>query len=282
MLLLLLALPAAAAPPLGMVTDVRGDVRRGGARADVLTQLGSGDVLVLAPGATVTVTWFSDGHRERVQGPAKVTVSATGLGGAPVEKVKAAAALAGMQSRTLPGAGRAAKTTRGPSEAVAALPPAARVPATAPQFRVPVEAAFVELQDAGGAILVSEVLTGDEIWAVPRDVALQAGADYRMVARDRQKRVVSSRVFQVVAEDPAVLEELEVLALADPQDATPWIARAGMLEAAGLQELALDAVLEALARSPSPSLLRWAAALSDDLGRPVEARAWRALADDAP
>jgi len=53
-----------------------------------------------------------------------------------------------------------------------------------------------------------------------------------------------------------------------------------VLEEAGLGEQALDAVLEALALSPSPALMRWAADLSEQLGRPLEAEVWRRLAGD--
>ncbi len=273
-----------------MITDLRGDVRTGQVRADVLAQVSVGQVLVLGQAARCTVTWFADGHREKVTGPARVTVTAAGLSGAPVERVRAAASLAAMRPRAAAGAARTAVTTRGPAEAVATLPAPVRVPAAAPMFRFPEDAVAVEVQGAGGEVLVADRLLGDPVWAVPArnpdtggEIVLQPGVDYRVVALDRDGRVVSSRRFQVVPgleSEEALLRELEDLARMAPDDATPWIARAGMLEAAGLRELALDAVLEALALSPSPALLRWAAELSDQLGRPVEARVWRALAGD--
>lgn len=290
LLLLLLVSPAGASPSVAMVTDLEGEVRAGKVRVDVLTQLPVGQVLVLGPGARCTVTWFADGHRERVVGPARVRVTSDGLAGAPVTKERAAAALASMKPRAPAGSARTAITTRGEPEVVVRLPAPARVPETAPLFRLPEEAVAVEVRGPGGEVLVADVLMGDSLWAIPvrhpatgAQIVLDPGCDYDLAVLDADRRPICSRRFRVVAVSRArqdLLVELEDLVRRTRDDATPWIARAAVLEEAGLGEQALDAVLEALVLSPSPALMRWAADLSEQLGRPLEAEVWRRLAGD--
>ncbi len=287
-LTLLLARPTGASPPVGMVTDLRGEVRAGSVRLDVLTQLSAGQVLVLGPGARCTVTWFVDGHREKVSGPARVRVTPGGLAGASVTKVRAAAALASMQPRAPAGSARTAVTTRGEAEVVARLPAPARVAESAPLFRLPQETAAVEVRGPGGEVLVADRLVGDSLWAVPArhpetgaPIALDPGCDYELAVLDGAGRQVSSRRFRVVAMSRARQDRLvglEDLVRRTRDDATPWIARAAVLEEAGLREQALDAVLEALVLCPSPALMGWAADLSEQMERPLEAEVWRRLA----
>lgn len=79
LLLWILALPLeAAAAPAAMVTDVKGKVQveQAGKWQDarLLQQLGEGARVKLAPGASTTLSFFSDGKRVAVTGPGLVQV----------------------------------------------------------------------------------------------------------------------------------------------------------------------------------------------------------------
>lgn len=276
LLLLVLTAPLAAREaPVGMVTDVTAPVQVAGEAADLLVQVSPGDELVAEAGGSCTVTWYSDGHRETVRGPARVRVTAARLEGAPVERTAASPALAGL-SPPMPATPGPAK--RGTVDSMLTMPGEARVPVPLPLIELPLGVERMEVRTPRGEVLYSEVLMGGTTWGVPErklPKSVGPGTRLRIVALGPGGVEVASRQI-VLTQSPAQLKEIAVMQ--SRSEATPWIARARRLEQAGCRELALDAVLEALSRSKSPALLTWAADLCDGLGRSAEARAFRAMA----
>ncbi|MEW6284224.1 MAG: hypothetical protein AB1758_36760, partial [Candidatus Eremiobacterota bacterium] len=247
-----------------------------GTPVDLLHPLTPGNELKLEAGTRCTVAWFSDGHLERVSGPATFRVERAGLTGGAVEKVPASVALVGLTPRPAGGA-RTATTTRGGSPPPRLLPVElsrpARVPAGLGAFRLLDSPYEVQLFDSNGNLVRSETLgSARESWAIP---ALPAEASYRVVFLYEDGTEMGSRSFTL---EPGSAEHLGS-ALAGPEDdPTPWIARARFLEEGGFAEAALRDVLEALSRRPSPALLNWAADLYEELGCEAEARVFRSLA----
>lgn len=275
-LLLILSGPLAAREaPIGMVTDLTAPVRVGDGAADLLVQVAPGDEIVAEAGGSCTVTWYSDGHRETVRGPARVRVTAAGLQGAGVERTAASPALAGLSPPTPREPG---PTKRGTIDSMLTMPGEARVPLPLPLIELPPGVERMEVRSPRGEVLYSEVLMGGSTWGVPErklPKSVGPGTRLRIVALGPGGVEMASRQV-VLTESSAQLKELAVMQ--SRSEATPWIARARRLEQAGCRELALDAVLEALSRSRSPALLAWAADLCEGLGRSAEARAFRAMA----
>lgn len=100
-LILLATLVALAAERVAMFTEVVGPVRVRGAQARTLMGLGPSSEVEVLGGARATLTFFQDGHREKLRGPCKVRVSASGavlLSGASGSLVRTPAAPATVQA----------------------------------------------------------------------------------------------------------------------------------------------------------------------------------------
>ncbi len=94
-MVLLAGLVGVAADRVAMFTEVSGSVQAGGLKARTLMPLGTGVEVSVPQGARATLTFFRDGHREHLQGPCRVRVSASGttlLAGQAAARVRTAAA----------------------------------------------------------------------------------------------------------------------------------------------------------------------------------------------
>jgi hypothetical protein len=269
------------------VTDVTGQVRRGDRALRLLEQLAEGDRLVLASGATLSATWYSDGRRETVQGPAEVTVTAAGLSGAPVTRSPRTSALGGLRApvSSSPGA-QLAVTGRGVTPALLAAQPACRVSAAGLSFWIdpPREAALplkLEILDARGRpAFPPQKLAPLQFpleWRCPR--ALAAGQSYLLKVSDARGVPVAVRLFTVLdaAGEQALAAELERLR-ASPARVADYVELALLAQDLGLTEVALQAVGQALQERPDPRLLEWAAELAGRAGQPALGQLYRLLA----
>ncbi len=103
MLILLAGLGTLAADRVAMFTEVVGPVRVGNAAARTLLSVFSGAEVEVPAGARATLTFFRDGHRERLTGPCRVRMgisAATVLQGAPDCRVRSEGAPASVLAPT--------------------------------------------------------------------------------------------------------------------------------------------------------------------------------------
>ncbi len=77
-LFLLAGLAVVAADRVAMFTEVSGAVLAGEVKARTLMALGTGAEVLVPEGARATLTFFRDGHRERLQGPCRVRLASSG------------------------------------------------------------------------------------------------------------------------------------------------------------------------------------------------------------
>jgi len=94
-MVLLAGLAGLAQDRVAMFTEVSGAVQVAGLKARTLMPLGTGAEVSVPKGAQATLTFFRDGHREHLQGPCRVRVSASGstlVAGKPAARVRTAAA----------------------------------------------------------------------------------------------------------------------------------------------------------------------------------------------
>lgn len=78
LLLPLLALPARAALPVALVTDLAGDTHSAGAPVDLLAELEADQTLSLADGARITLAWLDSGREYAFTGPAEIRITPAG------------------------------------------------------------------------------------------------------------------------------------------------------------------------------------------------------------
>src|ERR1044071_5390691 len=87
---LLAPMLALAAEPLGMVIDVQGNATLGKNRVEMLSYLSAGNEIQIAPGGSMTVTWYAGSKELRFSGPASLKVEPGGIkvvkGGAAQER----------------------------------------------------------------------------------------------------------------------------------------------------------------------------------------------------
>lgn len=70
---------ALAAEPLGMVIDVQGKAFLGKSQLEMLSYLNAGNEIELAPGASMTATWYAGAKELKFSGPSRLKVEAGGI-----------------------------------------------------------------------------------------------------------------------------------------------------------------------------------------------------------
>lgn len=76
---LLAPMLALAAEPLGMVIDVQGNATLGKSRVEMLSYLSAGNEIQIAPGGSMTVTWYAGSKELKFSGPASLKVEPGGI-----------------------------------------------------------------------------------------------------------------------------------------------------------------------------------------------------------
>ena len=70
---------ALAADPLGMVIDVQGNATLGKSRVEMLSYLSAGNEIQIAPGGSMTVTWYAGSKELKFSGPASLKIEPGGI-----------------------------------------------------------------------------------------------------------------------------------------------------------------------------------------------------------
>ena len=213
-LALALALFAAVAfaQPVAVVTDVRGGATLGGAKAPVamLSPLNAGERVGLAPGAAISVLYYSDGAQFDARGPGVMVVEAAGPRSDDGASVTARSARDAPKMRLAPtGLVQGAMVMRNlglrivaPEPQVLALRPT--LAWTDSRTEAVYDAALI---DRAG-VRVFAVTTPERTVALPDSLSLRPGAAYavEVTARVRGEAVQVARAEFVVTPDSLRIE----------------------------------------------------------------------------
>lgn len=213
---------AAFSQPVAVVTDVRGGATLGGGKAPVpmLSPLGAGERVGLAPGASISVLYYSDGAQFDARGPGVVVVDAAALRGDDGAAVTARSVRDAPRMRLAPsGLVQGAVVMRNLGLRIVA--PAPQVLSLRPTLawtdsRTDVSYDVALMGPAG--VRLFAVTTSERTVAVPDSLSLQPGATYavEVTARVRGEVAQVARSAFVVASGSL---RTDALALAPPPNA---------------------------------------------------------------
>jgi len=232
-----LAASAQAQEPLGMVLDVQGSVSAADAgkasRVEMLSYLKPGMELDLAPGSSLTVTWYASSKEMKFSGPAKLKVAKEGIQGARANErslgeEKVALGKNGMSGRLAQATIMMRSLGRAPEEALSP-PKGAKLASLTPHlawkgaddrnYRVVIE-------DLKGGTVLETVVRGNAADVPPQKLAY--GGAYRWRAQFEPGATTAEGEFSLIGRAEA--ERLAKLKPGDNASFSDWVIYAMALE----------------------------------------------------